>query len=162
MKIEINPQDTSRAEAFMLWMSSPMPMVTLTKTFDVTNLLKTSKKRGVKFNALLCWCIGKAASRIDEFYLLVARFVVFEFTFYVHRFPGRAMVAAEIGVALGQSGREPPPVGQLDTTDVCPEQPHIRICSLDDLIKQLTFTARCFRCFRHLIPPSVPGCSRRL
>ena len=70
MKIEINPQDTSRAEAFMLWMSSPMPMVTLTKTFDVTNLLKTSKKRGVKFNALLCWCIGKAASRIDEFYLL--------------------------------------------------------------------------------------------
>lgn len=70
MKIEINPQDTSRAEAFRLWMSSPMPMVTLTKTFDVTNLLKTSKKRSVKFNALLCWCIGKAASRIDEFYLL--------------------------------------------------------------------------------------------
>lgn len=70
MKVEINPQDTSRAEAFMLWMSSPMPMVTLTKTFDVTNLLKTSKTRGVKFNALLCWCIGKAASRINEFYLL--------------------------------------------------------------------------------------------
>ena len=70
MKKEINPQETSRSEAFLLWMSSPMPMVTLTKTFDVTNLLKTSKKRGVKFNALLCWCIGKAASRIDEFYLL--------------------------------------------------------------------------------------------
>ena len=35
MKTEVNPQDTNRAEAFELWMSSPMPMVTLTKTFDV-------------------------------------------------------------------------------------------------------------------------------
>ena len=34
MKIEVNPQDTTRAEAFDLWMTSPMPMVTLTKTFD--------------------------------------------------------------------------------------------------------------------------------
>ena len=39
MKTEVNPQDTNRAEAFELWMSSPMPMVTLTKTFDVSNLL---------------------------------------------------------------------------------------------------------------------------
>lgn len=70
MKIEINPQDTSRAEAFSLWMTSPMPMVTLTKTFDVTKVLKASRKRDIKFNALLCWCIGKAASEINEFYLL--------------------------------------------------------------------------------------------
>lgn len=70
MKREINPQDTSRAAAFELWMSSPMPMVTLTKTFDVSNLLRASKKRGIKFNALLCWCIGKAASQVQEFYLL--------------------------------------------------------------------------------------------
>lgn len=27
MKQEINPQDTTRAHAFELWMSSPMPMV---------------------------------------------------------------------------------------------------------------------------------------
>ena len=27
MKTEVNPQDTNRAEAFELWMSSPMPMV---------------------------------------------------------------------------------------------------------------------------------------
>ena len=47
-----------------------MPMVTLTKTFDVSNLLKVSKKTGVKFNALLCWCIGKAATQVEEFYLL--------------------------------------------------------------------------------------------
>ena len=70
MKHEINPKDTSRAQAFELWMKSPMPMVTLTKTFDVTRLLKVSRSRDMKFNMLLCWCIGKAASRMDEFYLL--------------------------------------------------------------------------------------------
>ena len=70
MKVEINPQDTVRGEAFELWISSPMPMVTLTKTFDVSRLLKMSKKFGVGFNALLCWCIGKAANQLEEFYLL--------------------------------------------------------------------------------------------
>ena len=70
MKQEINPKDTSRAQAFELWMKSPMPMVTLTKTFDVTRLCKASKRRGLKFNLLLCWCIGKAASWMEEFYLL--------------------------------------------------------------------------------------------
>ena len=70
MKTEVNPQDTKRAEAFKLWMSSPMPMVTLTKTFDVSNPIKVSRKAGVKFNALLCWCIGKAATQTEEFYIL--------------------------------------------------------------------------------------------
>ena len=70
MKIEINPQETSRAEAFSMWMSSPQPMVTLTKTFDVIRLRKVSRKTGIKFNVLLCWCIGKAASSIEEFFLL--------------------------------------------------------------------------------------------
>ena len=70
MKTEVNPKDTSRAEAFEMWMTSPMPMVTLTKTFDVSNLLKASRKSGMKFNALLCWCIGKAATQVKEFYLL--------------------------------------------------------------------------------------------
>ena len=70
MKQEINPQESNRAEAFSMWMSSPMPMVTLVKTFDVTRLVKVCKKSGVKFNVLLCWCIAKAASQIDEFFLL--------------------------------------------------------------------------------------------
>ena len=70
MKQEINPQDTNRAQAFELWMKSPMPMVTLTKTFDVTRLYKVSRRKGLKFNAILCWCIGKAASQMEEFYLL--------------------------------------------------------------------------------------------
>ena len=70
MKTEVNPKETARAKAFEMWMSSPMPMVTLTKTFDVSNLLKVGRKSGMKFNALLCWCIGKAATQVKEFYLL--------------------------------------------------------------------------------------------
>ena len=70
MKQEIDPKDTSRAQAFELWMKSPMPMVTLTKTFDVTRLRMVSRRRDIKFNLLLCWCIGKSASRMEEFYLL--------------------------------------------------------------------------------------------
>ena len=73
MKQEINPKDTNRAIAFELWTKSSMPMVTLTKTFDVTRLRKVSRKRGLKFNMLLCWCIGHAASKIDEFYMLPQR-----------------------------------------------------------------------------------------
>ena len=79
MKREVAPQETTRAEAFSLWMTSPMPMVTLTKTFNVTKLLRAGKKRGIKFNALLCWCIGKAASHIKEFYVLPEKDKLFEY-----------------------------------------------------------------------------------
>ena len=47
-----------------------MPMVTLVKTLNVSRLVKASRKSGVKFTTLMCWCIGKAAGRIDEFYTL--------------------------------------------------------------------------------------------
>ena len=67
---EINPQETSRASAFDLWMTSPMPMVTLTKTFNITRVHRVSKRKHIKLNALLCWCIGKAASQVEEFYML--------------------------------------------------------------------------------------------
>ena len=70
MKQEVNPQETSRAKAFGLWIKSPVPMVTFTKTFDVTRLYQVCKRRGVKFNTLLCWCMGRAASEKSEFYLL--------------------------------------------------------------------------------------------
>ncbi len=66
----IDPNATSRAEAYALWMDAPNPMVTLFKTLDVTPLIRLSRKRGCKFNMLLCWCIGRAASEIREFYLL--------------------------------------------------------------------------------------------
>ena len=70
MKQELNPKETSRAYAFEMWMKAPMPMVTLFKTLDVTRLVKLSKRRNLKFNMLMCWCIGKAASTVKEFYLL--------------------------------------------------------------------------------------------
>ena len=79
MKQEINPQESIRANAFNRWMSSPMPMVTLVKTFDVTHLVKVSKKSGVKFNVLMCWCIGRAAKDIQEFYLLPEQGKLFQF-----------------------------------------------------------------------------------
>ena len=66
----IDPKMTTRAAAFDLWMSAPNPMVTFFKTLDVTPLVRLSRKRGLKFNMLLCWCIGKAASEIKEFYTL--------------------------------------------------------------------------------------------
>lgn len=79
MKVEIDPKDTTRADAFSLWMTSPMPMVTLTKTFNVNNAIKASRKQSIKFNALLCWCIGKAASRIEEFYTLPEQGKLFQY-----------------------------------------------------------------------------------
>ena len=47
MRTEIAPHETTRAEAFSLWMTSPMPMITLTKTFNVTKLFRASKRRGI-------------------------------------------------------------------------------------------------------------------
>ena len=70
LPIEVNPEDTTRATAYKLWMKAPNPMVTFFKTLDVTNLVKISRKKHLKFNMLLDWCIGKAASSVKEFYLL--------------------------------------------------------------------------------------------
>ena len=67
---EVNPNETSRAYAFEMWMNAPMPMVTLFKTLNVSRLVKISRKTGLKFNMLMCYCIGKAASRVKEFYML--------------------------------------------------------------------------------------------
>ena len=67
---ELDPKQTNRAEAFQLWMRAPMPMVTLVKTLDVTRPARLSRRGDLKFNLLLCWCIGKAASRVEEFYTL--------------------------------------------------------------------------------------------
>ncbi len=68
--ITVDPADTSRAQAYALWMDAPNPMVTLLKTLDVTPLVRLSRRKGLKFNMLLCWCIGRAASGIREFYTL--------------------------------------------------------------------------------------------
>lgn len=70
MMQEINPKETTRAYAFEMWMKAPMPMVTLIKTLDVSRLRRIGRRHGLKFNMLMCWCIGKAASQIKEFYML--------------------------------------------------------------------------------------------
>ena len=67
---EVNPKDTNRAKAFELWMRSPMPMVTMTKTFDITRLRRVARSKGVKLNMLMCYAIGRAASDFGEFFLL--------------------------------------------------------------------------------------------
>lgn len=67
---ELDPRQTDRAEAFALWTQAPMPMVTLFKTLDVTRLVRLSRRRGLKFTMLLCWCAGRAASRVEAFYTL--------------------------------------------------------------------------------------------
>lgn len=70
MAREINPKDTKRAVAYELWMQAPNPMVTFFKTLDVTNLIKISRNRQMKFNMLIDYCIGKAAVSVNEFYIL--------------------------------------------------------------------------------------------
>ena len=54
--VATDPKTTSRAEAFELWMDAPDPMVTFFKTLDVTPLVRLSRRRGLKFNMLLCFC----------------------------------------------------------------------------------------------------------
>lgn len=70
MMREIDPRKTKRAEAFELWMSAPNPMVTFFKTLDVTPLVRISRRKNLKFNMLLDYCIGRAAEGIEEFYCL--------------------------------------------------------------------------------------------
>jgi len=70
MAKEIQPKDTSRAMAYEFWMKAPNTMVTFFKTLDVTNLIKVNKRKNIKFNMLLDYCIGKAAVSIKEFYIL--------------------------------------------------------------------------------------------
>lgn len=67
---EIDPILTSRNNAFENWINAPQPMVTFIKTFNVKNLVKITKSSDLKFNMLLCFCIGKAASKVREFFLL--------------------------------------------------------------------------------------------
>ena len=70
MAKEVNYKETTRAKAFELWMKAPNPMVTFFKILDVSNLVKISKKKKLKFNMLLDYCIGKAAVSVKEFYIL--------------------------------------------------------------------------------------------
>ena len=67
---EIDPQRTNRAQQFEIWKNAPNPMLVFVKKMDVTNLIKISRRKRLKFNMLLDYCIGKAAINQKEFYLL--------------------------------------------------------------------------------------------
>ena len=67
---EINPAETTRAYAFEMWMKAPNPMVTFFKRLNVSRLVRLSRRKGLKFNMLMCYCIGRAASTVKEFYML--------------------------------------------------------------------------------------------
>lgn len=65
---EVNPAETTRAYAFEMRMSAPMPMVTLFRTIDVSDIRRISKRHCLKFNMLMCRCVGETASQIKECY----------------------------------------------------------------------------------------------
>lgn len=67
---EVDPKTTNRAKAFEQWMKAPMPMVTMTKTYDITHLRRVAKRHSVKLNMLMCYAVVKAASSFKEFYML--------------------------------------------------------------------------------------------
>ena len=70
MTREVDPKHTTRASAYDLWMKAPNPMVTFFKTLDVTNLVRYSRRKHMKFNMLMDYCIGQAAVQVKEFYIL--------------------------------------------------------------------------------------------
>lgn len=79
MKTEINPQETTRSAAYTMLMSAPNPMLTFIKTVDVTNLVRISRKKHLKFNMLMDFCVGNAAVGIKEFYMLPVGDKLFKF-----------------------------------------------------------------------------------
>ena len=68
--VAVDPSATARAQAYALWMEAPNPMVTFFKMLNVSRLVRLSRRRGRRFNMLLCWCIGRAAAQVKEFYML--------------------------------------------------------------------------------------------
>ena len=68
--VAIDSKTTDRAAAYALWMNAPNPMVTFFKTLNVTPLVRLSRRKGLKFNMLICFCIGRAATGIRQFYML--------------------------------------------------------------------------------------------
>lgn len=61
--------NTNRAESWQLYIDAPMPMVSIFKTLDITNLM-VRKAAGYKLNMLMCYCIARAACETPEFRLL--------------------------------------------------------------------------------------------
>ena len=95
MRTEINPQESKRAFTFELLKKAAMPKVTLLKTLNVSRVIKVGKRSVMKTNMLMCWCIGQAASGIEEFYTLP----VGEHLWHFDRLAVNTVVLANVGVA---------------------------------------------------------------
>lgn len=70
MKREIDPLKTPRAKNYIAFEHATQPMVTMTATLDITPLIRL-KRKGYKLNMLMCYCIGKTAQTMPEFYRMV-------------------------------------------------------------------------------------------
>lgn len=71
---KIDPAQTSRKVAFEKFQHQGMPMLSLTKTFDVSNIIRLSKKTKHKFNIIINYLIAKAGSQIENFYFKIDAF----------------------------------------------------------------------------------------
>ncbi|MCQ2285822.1 MAG: CatA-like O-acetyltransferase [Bacteroidales bacterium] len=63
---EIDPEQTQRAESYKEFVISPMPMVTIFKTIDITKMIKFCNRKGYKYNMVFCYCIGQASKKMPE------------------------------------------------------------------------------------------------
>ncbi len=62
----VPPQQSARAKAYEMWIHASMPMVTILKTLDVGRLARLARRHGMRFNMLMCFCIGRAAQQLEN------------------------------------------------------------------------------------------------
>ena len=79
MKKIVNPQETTRAQAFELWMKAPNPMVTFFKTLDVTRVNScditeidgaVGMNSGIFNNPFIIW--GRYRKKCFRYYLPIS------------------------------------------------------------------------------------------
>ena len=66
----VDLQSWPRRELFEFFSGMSNPFYSVTFRLDVTRLVRLSRRGDLKFNMLLCWCAGRTASRVEEFYTL--------------------------------------------------------------------------------------------
>lgn len=69
-KIKINLEEFEGARMYNRFMREREPSICATGCFDVTNLYRY-KKKGVSFNAMMCYCLQQAAQSIKEFHYAI-------------------------------------------------------------------------------------------
>ena len=79
MRIEIDPMETSRRSQFECFRNCACPTIVATKIYDVTPLLRYGRKHNMKFNMLLCWLMGKVASKIDVLYTIYEPYRLYKY-----------------------------------------------------------------------------------